>query len=435
MKRIFTLIVLLFITGYSATAQGLDLVNDDFNYTAGSLTTANANWVAFSGAGSSPVTVASPGLTYTGYWSSGSTNKITIASQATTTSQEDVYREFEAMTANTVYVSFLLNLTDVSNLNPNTSTTGNYFFALLPNSSTSNYVSRMVVRLGTVATKYQLGIRPGSGSTVTWGADMDPGTTYLVVLRYTFVSGTANDVVDVWINPTLGATPPAATFSSSDWTGSTEPPNIARIALRQAGGAAASTPSASLDGFRVGTNWTNAPLPVTLLSFGAQASGKEVSINWVTTNESGLKHYEVEKSVNGRDFKPVAVTEALNRTATHTYTAIDANLVAGVSYYRLKIINTDGSYTYSKIATVKTKVFDLGVYPNPVKTDLTVQHEEADVAAVITVINLNGKTAMSVPVQSGAVQTNINTTMLAPGSYTLVYINNGVRQTRQFIKQ
>src|SRR5688500_14506989 len=78
------------------------LLVEDFTYPVGSLLTANG-WSAHSGAGTNPITVTSPGLTFNGYPSSGVGNAVSL-----TTSGEDVNRPFAAQTTGMVYAAFMV---------------------------------------------------------------------------------------------------------------------------------------------------------------------------------------------------------------------------------------------------------------------------------------------------------------------------------------
>ncbi len=176
-------------------------------------------------------------------------------------------------------------------------------------------------------------------------------------------------------------------------------------------------------------------MPLSLVSFSATASDNKVNLSWSTANEVNFSNFEVQRGVNGKDFVTVSKRLESKGGATNNYSFVDENAVAGVSYYRLKMNDKDGSFKYSGIEIVKTKTIGVSVYPNPVRSSITVQHEVAAKGAVISVINMNGKQVSSVIVEAGAVQTTINATQLAPGSYMVVYTNNGVRQTKQFIKE
>ena len=82
------------------------------------------------------------------------------------------------------------------------------------------------------------------------------GTTYLVVLKYTYNAGTTtDDVVSLFVNPTLGSPEPTATIAATTSGGATDAVTIDRIALRQ--GTASSASAQIIDAIRVGTT----PLP------------------------------------------------------------------------------------------------------------------------------------------------------------------------------
>ncbi len=176
-------------------------------------------------------------------------------------------------------------------------------------------------------------------------------------------------------------------------------------------------------------------MPLSLISFSAALSDNKVQLIWSTANEVNFSNFEVERSINGKDFITISKRLESKGGNTNNYSFVDENPVAGVSYYRLKMNDKDGSFKYSGIEIVKTKTIGVSVYPNPVRSSITVQHEVAAKGAVISVINMNGKQVSSVIVEAGAVQTTINATQLAPGSYMVVYTNNGARQTKQFIKE
>lgn len=176
-------------------------------------------------------------------------------------------------------------------------------------------------------------------------------------------------------------------------------------------------------------------LPLSLLSFSATLSDGKVNVNWTTANEVNVAGYEVQRSVNGKDFMPISMMQAENAGSTKSYSYVDTKTVGGVSYYRLKMNDQNGSYKYSQIATIKTSVIGVSVYPNPVRSALTIQHESADKGATVSILGINGKQLLTVNVQQGAAQTTIDAAKLAPGSYMVVYVNNGQRQSKQFIKE
>jgi hypothetical protein len=176
-------------------------------------------------------------------------------------------------------------------------------------------------------------------------------------------------------------------------------------------------------------------LPLNLTSFTATLSDNKVNVNWTTANEVNVAGYEIQRSVNGKDFMPITLVQAENAGTTKQYSYTDPRAVPGTSYYRLKMTDKDGSYKYSLIATIKTSMVGVSLYPNPVRSNLTIQHESADKGATVSIIGMSGKQLISVNLLPGAVQTTIEAAKLAPGVYMVVYTNNGQKHTKQFIKE
>ncbi len=119
-------------------------------------------------------------------------------------------------------------------------------------------------------------------------------------------------------------------------------------------------------------------LPVSLLSFTANyVSANNVKVAWSTTDEVNASYFEVERSSDGTGFISVAqvnASESLN--PVHSYSINDQlyNINSDVVYYRLRIVDNSGKFTYSKIIMVKLDQPEnnLSVYPNPVDSYATV---------------------------------------------------------------
>jgi hypothetical protein len=113
-------------------------------------------------------------------------------------------------------------------------------------------------------------------------------------------------------------------------------------------------------------------LPVTILSFDAKyVASNNVKVSWSTTDEVNASYFVVERSSNGSDFTDVSqVNASESANPVHTYTVNDQlyNVNSNVVYYRLRIVDKDGKYSYSKIIPVKLDQPEnsISVYPNPV---------------------------------------------------------------------
>ncbi len=135
---------------------------------------------------------------------------------------------------------------------------------------------------------------------------------------------------------------------------------------------------------RLSEFWINSSLlwlPVELGNFSARAEGKKVLLDWTTESEVNSSHYIIERSANGVDFSEIGVLAAIGEsTRTTQYDFIDTKPLPGENYYRLKMVDTNGSFTYSKFISIHMEPFGiLSVYPNPLKGE----HLEVSLVAPI----------------------------------------------------
>jgi len=128
--------------------------------------------------------------------------------------------------------------------------------------------------------------------------------------------------------------------------------------------------------FWLNNGWLNGitPLPLKLLSFTARKSnGEDVLLEWVTTDEQNVNRFEVEVAKGHAEYQlnRFSVAGQLpsqgNSTGQQRYSLTDTeNNKTGVRYYRLKMIDNDGSFTYSPVRPVFfTGDINWLVYPNP----------------------------------------------------------------------
>jgi hypothetical protein len=149
------------------------------------------------------------------------------------------------------------------------------------------------------------------------------------------------------------------------------------IDLSGAATASGNTENSSLTGTMVagisaiGIGSIDFDLPLNLVSFTAQENGCNASLNWTTTNEQNTANFDVEQSDDGTTFHLAGIVAAKNNIRINNYSFIE-NQTSSVNYYRLKMIDRDGVFTYSPVEIVKTNCSvnnDLvSVYPNPVKS-------------------------------------------------------------------
>jgi len=120
-------------------------------------------------------------------------------------------------------------------------------------------------------------------------------------------------------------------------------------------------------------------LPVTLSSFSANAEKTSVEVKWTTASEIDHSHFEIERSSDSHPFQTTASIEPKGSTSsTASYTWRDLSPDPGMNYYRLKIVDLNGRYTYSSTVPVKVDyVKDIVLVQNPVSDRLVIQSRQS----------------------------------------------------------
>ncbi len=103
-------------------------------------------------------------------------------------------------------------------------------------------------------------------------------------------------------------------------------------------------------------------VPLTLLSFTARKEGKHNVLSWTTTTEINVDRFEIERSITGNAFTSIGSINA----GSLTYAFTDDKPQNAINYYRLRMIDKDGKFTYSPVRSVNNTDQSLTIYPNPI---------------------------------------------------------------------
>ena len=110
-------------------------------------------------------------------------------------------------------------------------------------------------------------------------------------------------------------------------------------------------------------------LPVRYLDLTAALNNNTVNLRWLTKDEVNVSHFELERSTDGRNFVPITTKTAAGNTVGNTdYTyPDDIRLLTGSTiYYRIRTVDMDGQFYYSKVVLVVLKQdASVFVWPNP----------------------------------------------------------------------
>jgi Secretion system C-terminal sorting domain len=186
-------------------------------------------------------------------------------------------------------------------------------------------------------------------------------------------------------------------------------------------------------------------LPVSLLSFQANLKEKNALLSWSTTNHFNFSHFVIEKSTDARNFSETGVlfTDATTSTAESTYKYKD-NLQssnAKVVYYRLKMVDVDGSFTYSETRMVRvtaeeTKVL-ISTFPNPATNEVRVMipNDWQEKMVTYEIYNSTGILVQRYQSKQAAQVQQLNVQQLHTGNYILKVNNGTTSSASKFIKQ
>jgi len=133
-------------------------------------------------------------------------------------------------------------------------------------------------------------------------------------------------------------------------------------------------------------------LPVTLLAFEASVENSTVNLNWSTTEETNSDRFDIEHSTNGNQWKTIGTIKSGETSISKRgYHYTDGNPAYGVNYYRLKMIDNDLTFAYSRIRQIRLEDFGVSVYPNPVTEILKVNTGNWGNVTNIQLINSEGR--------------------------------------------
>lgn len=333
--RIF--LTIFVIAAFFTTAKSQVTFLENFDYSAGDSIGAHG-WTSFSGSVNN-LMVVSPGLTFTGYPGSGVGNACRVSNNGI-----DAYKNMtDTISTGSAYVSFMVKI--------DTAKTGDYFIALLPQTSTTLYTPRVYCKDSSGSISFGLSKSSASGGPIVYGANgYLYGTTYVVVVKYTFNTGSTTDdemKLYVFTSPNIPSTEPSTPYVGPVTGTATDASSIGRVALRQ--GSATLAPSLTIDGIRGAKTWAtliptgiinnsgvaenfslsqnfpNPFNPVTNIRFSLPASGM------VTLKVYDILGNEVSTLVNGQ-----------MREGVYTYNLDGSKLSSGTYMYKLTFNGANG---------------------------------------------------------------------------------------------
>ena len=178
-------------------------------------------------------------------------------------------------------------------------------------------------------------------------------------------------------------------------------------------------------------------LPVELVSFKGEAKNCEVQLNWTSESEENFDRYEIEWSDDSQDWQTIDLVSGNGGINVQYYQYLHDE-ASRINYYRLKMVDTDGTYEYSNIIDVIAgcaAITELVLYPNPteeirgfisVKFLSTIETEEK-----VVILDMLGKTIIEMDISINDSWNTFDTNIqgLQKGVYVLRMENNQISKT------
>lgn len=182
-------------------------------------------------------------------------------------------------------------------------------------------------------------------------------------------------------------------------------------------------------------------LPLELTSFDARPDNKDVILDWTTAYEENFEGFNIERSLDGETFFEIGTQKSLgNSTSITEYKWVDEN-VPSVSqlYYRLKMIDLDGLFEYSKIEVVNFEYAhfsSLDISPNPMKYSTQISFHSSNKAKVsLSISDMSGKILQrkEYAIQEGNNDIRYEVTGIPNGQYLFTFEMKGQKVSRAII--
>ncbi len=337
---------------------GQPLLVENFDYTAGTTLLSNG-WTEQGGPSTTNVlTVTAGNLAYAAYISSNIGNYLPVANTG-----QDAYKAFTTQSSGSVYAAFLVNISAAN-------TTGDYFFSFEPTAGNTNYTARLFAKKD-ASNKLAFGISKSTDAAVYSDFSYDLSTTYLLVVKYSFVpDSTTDDVISLFVNPTLLSEPVATVVANG--SSKTDAVSLGAIILRQ--GTAANAATLTIDGIRVATTWdeaVNGVPPTWTTAYPKFSNVTPTSLDLTfNMNEPGTAYYVI--LANDAAAPTSAEVKAGTASGGGPAVANGSKPIAGASTdYTSNIVGLTPSTSYDIYIVAEDNETTPIIQATPIKIDVT----------------------------------------------------------------
>lgn len=167
---------------------------------------------------------------------------------------------------------------------------------------------------------------------------------------------------------------------------------------------------------------SSSSLPLELMSFSAKSVNDRTKMQWLTSSEADVDHFELERSNGNNSWVALGRIAARNTAGNQSYEWWDDKPASGVNYYRLKMVDIDGDFKYSKVVSIKTGTTSVLVYPNPNQGRFSVEINNAGRKSSLQLFDVSGRSVHKQQLMNGV---NLVTVKSLPGGIYMLKVEDG----------
>ncbi|MCX6209523.1 MAG: YHYH protein [Bacteroidetes bacterium] len=178
------------------------------------------------------------------------------------------------------------------------------------------------------------------------------------------------------------------------------------------------------------TTYTGPILSVESIDLNGFLNDKGTVLNWTTTNEKDVKYFAIETGNDGISFSKVGEVASNSYSQNNNkYSFTDLGTFINTKYYRIKVVDINGKYSYSKVISFhQDKAIDISIFPNPV-ADILIMQANGIVknSMEITLANSTGQIIKKQQFLQGSTIAYLETKDCSNGTY-FISVNDGLNK-------
>jgi aminopeptidase N len=182
---------------------------------------------------------------------------------------------------------------------------------------------------------------------------------------------------------------------------------------------------------------TTMVLATSVIDVTSGKQGDNTKLLWTTDNSTDYAQFEIEKGSDGINFEKVGTLYSSAANTSNNFSFVDYGTNTGTWYYRIKVIQKDGTYSYSKIIVVNNKTAGTKyvISPNPANNYIIIKSRDAVKKATVKLFNANGSLVKEVALMfTGGNAARLQVNNLATGNYFAeITGDDGETYTKQIV--